>query len=82
MATLVQVREKRVKLLRAFRRKQRTLDTKIEILERTLSRMIERKRKIPDQGDLLIITNQTDAVVNATNDLVAANVWLAAGFAL
>ncbi|MBA7585978.1 hypothetical protein ES708_27973 [subsurface metagenome] len=82
MATLVQVREKRVKLLRAFRRKQRTLDTKIEILERTLGRMIERKRKIPDQGDLLIITNQTDAVVNATNDLVAANVWLAAGFAL
>ncbi|MBA7586689.1 hypothetical protein ES708_28694 [subsurface metagenome] len=82
MATLVQVREKRVKLLRAFRRKQRTLDTKIEILERTLGRMIERKRKIPDQGDLLVITNQTDAIVNATNDLVAANVWLAAGFAL
>ncbi|MBA7586006.1 hypothetical protein ES708_28002 [subsurface metagenome] len=82
MATLVQVREKRVKLLRAFRRKQRTLDTKIEILERTLGRMIERKRKIPDQGDLLIVTNQTDAIVNATNDLVAANVWLAAGFAL
>ncbi len=82
MATLVQVREKRVKLLRAFRRKQRTLDTKIEILERTLSRMIERKRKIPDQTDLLVVTNQTDAIVNATNDLVAANVWLAAGFAL
>ncbi len=82
MATLVQLREKRVKLLRAFRRKQRTLDTKIEILERTLSRMIERKRKIPDQADLLVITNQTDSVVNATNDLVAANVWLAAGFAV
>ncbi|MBA7585608.1 hypothetical protein ES708_27593 [subsurface metagenome] len=82
MATLVQVREKRVKLLRAFRRKQRTLDTKIEILERTLARMIERKRKIPDQADLLVVTNQTDAIVNATNDLVAANVWLAAGFAL
>ncbi len=82
MATLVQVREKRVKLLRAFRRKQRTLDTRIEILERTLGRMIERKRKIPDQADLLVVTNQTDAIVNATNDLVAANVWLAAGFAL
>lgn len=80
MATLVQLREKRVKLLRAYRRKERTLDTKIEILERTLDRMIDRKRKIPDQADLLIITNQTDAVVNATNDLVAANVWLAAGF--
>ncbi|MBA7550354.1 hypothetical protein ES705_42866 [subsurface metagenome] len=80
MATLVQLREKRVKLLRAYRRKERSLDTKIEILERTLDRMINRKRKIPDQGDLLIITNLTDAVVNATNDLVAANVWLAAGF--
>jgi hypothetical protein len=44
--------------------------------------MIERKRKIPDQADLLVITNQTDSVVNATNDLVAANVWLAAGFAV
>ena len=82
MATLVQVREKRVKLLRAFRRKQRTLDSKIEILERALARMIERKRKIPDTRDLMVVTSLTDAVVNATNDLVAANVWLAAGFAL
>ena len=82
MATLVQVREKRVKLLRAFRRKQRTLDTKVEILERSLARMIERKRKIPDTKDLMVITTLTDAVVNATNDLVAANVWLTAGFAL
>lgn len=78
--TLVQLREKRVKLLRAFRRKQRTLDTRLEILERTLGRMIERKRKIPDTRDLMVITTQTDSIVNATNDLVAANVWLAAGF--
>lgn len=80
--TLVQLREKRVKLLRAFRRKQRTLDSKIEILERALGRMIERKRKIPDTKDLGVITNLVDQVVNATNDLVAANIWLAKGFFL
>lgn len=58
------------------------MDSKIEILERALGRMIERKRKIPDTRDLQVITTLTDQVVNATNDLVAANVWLAKGFFL
>lgn len=80
MATLVQVREKRVKLLRAFRRKQRTLDSKVEILERNLGRMIERKRKIPDAADLWKITQNLDAIVDADLELVKALAWLTAGF--
>lgn len=78
--TLIQLRERRVKLLRAYRRHQRTLDTKIEILERTLDRMIARKRKIPDHADLKIIINQTDVVVDATNNLVWQCAQLSAGF--
>ena len=78
--TLVQLKERRVKLLRAFRRYQRALDSKVEILERTLGRMIDRKRKIPDFKDLERIIHQTYDVVDATDKLVFECAQLSAGF--
>lgn len=58
------------------------MDSRVEILERTLGRMIERKRKIPDAQDLWRITKDTDAIINADLELVKALAWLAAGFAI
>lgn len=74
--TDAQLRNQRAQALRALRREERKLDTKVEVIERKLDRAIENKEKITirlalgiadDARDLQTLFNQ---YMSATADML------------
>lgn len=56
--TINQIRRLRLLGYRNARRGLRTVDSKVELIQRTLNRIINRRDKIPDQADLDLISDQ------------------------
>lgn len=52
MGSLTEIRQNRMRVLRDLRRAQKALDSQIEVLERFLKRLLERKIKLPQLEDL------------------------------
>ena len=52
MGSLAEIRADRLRVLKDLRRAEKELDTRLEVLERLLKRLIERKLKLPQMEDL------------------------------
>lgn len=74
--TDAQLRNQRSQALRALRRTERKLDTKVEVMERRLDRAIENKEKITMNlaeslaNDYRDIQKLTNTLMDATADMI------------
>jgi hypothetical protein len=80
MASIKEIRSQRIQGLKDLRKLQRTLDSKVEILERFLLKAVKWKEKVPDNDDLRKIVDMVGEIDRATNDLVKGSVDLAGTF--
>lgn len=80
MGSLVEIRADRIRVLRNLRRAEKEVDTLIEVLERFLKRLLERKLKLPQLEDLQKILDMVSECDQAMNRLVAASALAVVGF--
>ena len=80
MGSLTEIRADRIRVLRHLRASEKELDTQVEVLERFLKRLIERKLKLPQLEDLTRILDMVKECDGAMNKLVAAANLAVTGF--
>jgi uncharacterized protein YhaN len=71
MATLNELLRQRKGALKQLLAEMKTLDGRQEVLQRDLRRLINRKNKVPEVGDLTRITTETTALDQAVNTFTA-----------
>jgi len=80
MGSLAEIRADRVRVLKDLRRAEKELDTRIEVLERLLKRLIERKLKLPQMEDLARILDLVTECDQAMSVLAKAATNAVIGF--
>jgi len=80
MGSLAEIRANRVRVLKDLRRAQKELDTQLEILERFLKRLLERKLKLPQMEDLGRILDYVTECDKLMNGLVKSSTNAVIGF--
>lgn len=65
MATIVELRRERIAALRSARKVQRAADTAIEVLERRMFRMLDRKTIIDRESALTLVPLWNDFIAKA-----------------
>lgn len=80
MASIKEIRTQRMGAIKDLRKLQRTLDTKVEVLERYLFTALKWKEKVPDQDDLEKVINMVTDIERATSDLVKGSTDMVVAF--
>lgn len=69
MATLAQISRERKKVFRNLRSQMRTLDTAQEKAQRRIRQVVNRKRQIPEEKDLMEVSKMLNDVLANLNSL-------------
>jgi len=72
MATMAEVKRKRVEYLKSLKPYYRSLDGSIEAAERELVRLVKRKRAFPEEADLLRVSKLTTDISTKLSSVVSA----------
>ena len=70
MATLAEVIRERKSFLRQLRASLRRADSKLEVIERKLKQVIQRKNKVPEDSDLEQIAAMTQEMGREVNAFI------------
>lgn len=65
--TINQLIQERKKVIREIKAAQKDLDTKLEVFERHLQRILELRRKIPETGDYLQLIQEAEELSGFLN---------------